>query len=664
MYESAAAVQAAGTQKAHKQLRKCESQSDFDGPPLPPRQGITTLPRRQVRSHSFDTNDFLKPQRPGRVFQLASGFQSRQATRAREFTRKKLSLQEESYSTRLLDFISRSSHTLPTRIQVTNGFCSSSTDLLISQNERFNLHFVKHTKVIVMHDSKHTEQYSVPLNSSIQFGLVYDPHHNSKEAQKGYHFETAASIMSMNPLPRLVRATKECKGAAPGMSVDANEVLIVKGIMKKRGKFLIVQSLKHGEKHLHEKCAGHFSTAPKDVRMHITTMMKFGISFPQRAIIFPDGDIDRSLSLDMTKFPVTLGKFVKETSVIASSIFETDYEVTPVMEVLLNLDIRVEPVQLSEDERRHLNDHTRTLHSNFNSSNVQLFAELPSSRAYDLQSLLYKQLLAGHERESTELELPLVLRPEQPLPYETPTHRSSSIGIPAHGESQQLSSSPSSPIIPPSPPTPSTPEGSTTDVTDSMYHTIDSSKRHSQVSVASAPVSPLQQQNSPILSPLESRATDVSENVYQSIDSSKHLSEVPTPDSSYTTMNPAVAYAQPRRMTESRINTLEYNHRNLEYRCDQMCQKVDELMVKVEQLSQAVTSSANAQGSSDGASLKDVTAWCGKMQEEIEDLKAKVATASTQHRQRGFPEKPHMNSTPEQNQQLLATFDCDQVGPV
>ena len=35
------------------------------------------------------------------------------------------------------------------------------------------------------------------------------------------------------------------------MSVEANEVFVVKGIMKTMGKFLIVQSLKHGEKHLH-----------------------------------------------------------------------------------------------------------------------------------------------------------------------------------------------------------------------------------------------------------------------------------------------------------------------------------------------------------------------------------------------------------------------------
>ena len=94
-----------------------------------------------------------------------------------------------------------------------------------------------------------------------------------------------------------------------------------------------------------------------------------------------------------------------------------------------------------------------------------------------------------------------------------------------------------------------------------------------------------------------------------------------------------------------------------------MCQKVDELMMKVDQLSQTVANSAHAQESSDSAFPEDVTIWCGKLQEEIQNLRVKITTASMQHRQSRLPEKPHADSTPEQNQQLLASFDCDQVSP-
>ena len=618
MYEP---LQAVVKRKAQRKLRKCESQSEFDGPPLPPRIQ-STLPRT-ARSHSFDAQDFLQP--PDRVSQLTNGHHSRHLSRPRNAARKTLSLQEdmlENYPTRLLDFISRFSYTLPTCIQVTNGFCSNSTDLLISQNERFNLHFIKHTRVITMHDSKYTEHYSVPLNSSVQFGLVYDPHNSSELAKRGYQFETAASIMAMHLLPVLIRATKEYKGTTPETSVEANEVLIVKGIMKKKGKFLMVQSLKHGEKHLHEKCAGHFTTAPKHIRMHVSRMIQHGITFPQRAMIFPDSETDSALSFAMAKFPVTLDKIVDETSVIASSIYESDYEVNPVMEVSLSLDIRVEPIQLQEEEQRQLSDRTHTLYHNFNASKVQLFAEMPSSKAYDLQSLLYRKLLVGHEVESTQLVLPSLLRRVEPLPYESPTHSSSSLVTPANGEMQQPS------------------------VT------------------ASSPISPLQQLilSTPLSS--EGSATDlIQENVYQTIDMTKRQPEAPPPDPPYTTMRPVPAsptsanqesYAVPRfQGNEGRINTLEYNYRSLEERNELMCQKVDELMAKVDELSQSVAKTTRTHGSLEAVNLK--------LKEEIQDLQAKVDTATLRHQKSGSPVKPHADAAPEQNQQYITTLDCDQV---
>lgn len=38
----------------------------------------------------------------------------------------------------------------------------------------FNIHLVKRAKVVQVTDA-HGDVYSVPLNSSIEFGLVYDP---------------------------------------------------------------------------------------------------------------------------------------------------------------------------------------------------------------------------------------------------------------------------------------------------------------------------------------------------------------------------------------------------------------------------------------------------------------------------------------------------------
>ncbi len=58
---------------------------------------------------------------------------------------------------------------------------------LVSTDDMFNVHLVKRAKVVRVNDS-HGVIYSVPLNSSIEFGLVYDPmetSYGSNEALAG-----------------------------------------------------------------------------------------------------------------------------------------------------------------------------------------------------------------------------------------------------------------------------------------------------------------------------------------------------------------------------------------------------------------------------------------------------------------------------------------------
>ena len=49
----------------------------------------------------------------------------------------------------------------------------------------FHLHFMKNTKVIVMETAEGV-QLSVPLNSSLMFGVVYSPNENEEEARRGF----------------------------------------------------------------------------------------------------------------------------------------------------------------------------------------------------------------------------------------------------------------------------------------------------------------------------------------------------------------------------------------------------------------------------------------------------------------------------------------------
>ncbi len=50
---------------------------------------------------------------------------------------------------------------------------------IVSTGDTFNVHLAKRAEVVHITDA-HNTVYSVPLNSSIEFGLVYDPVEGSR----------------------------------------------------------------------------------------------------------------------------------------------------------------------------------------------------------------------------------------------------------------------------------------------------------------------------------------------------------------------------------------------------------------------------------------------------------------------------------------------------
>jgi len=88
----------------------------------------------------------------------------------------------------LRDFVEKYSKSFPVHIKVLKGYCGPSSRLTISSSDTYNIHFMKHTKVVSIKDA-HDTPYSIPLNSAIEFGLVYDPNDNRSEAINGLTFE-------------------------------------------------------------------------------------------------------------------------------------------------------------------------------------------------------------------------------------------------------------------------------------------------------------------------------------------------------------------------------------------------------------------------------------------------------------------------------------------
>ena len=72
--------------------------------------------------------------------------------------------------------------------------------------------------------------FTVPLNTEIQFGLLYDPVGDTKQAMKGYSFQTVGELADYPTPPKIVRVTRKFDSGDPKSSVELNEILIIKNV--------------------------------------------------------------------------------------------------------------------------------------------------------------------------------------------------------------------------------------------------------------------------------------------------------------------------------------------------------------------------------------------------------------------------------------------------
>jgi hypothetical protein len=161
------------------------------------------------------------------------------------------------------DFMVKYSKSLPLKVKVCKGFLGVSEETAINTDDVLKLHFMKHTKVVVIETAERV-QLSVPVSSYLKFSVLYDPTNNVKEAMQGFRFETVSDLLAMKgTLPRVIRATRTFTSPLPDASVSQDELLILKQT-KKSGKQLKVYSLTTSKrKVLNDSCAGHFTTAPE-----------------------------------------------------------------------------------------------------------------------------------------------------------------------------------------------------------------------------------------------------------------------------------------------------------------------------------------------------------------------------------------------------------------
>ena len=177
---------------------------------------------------------------------------------------------EESLS--LASFISRYASKLPLRVKVDKGFYGTEDRFVISAGDVYNIHFMKRRKIVWIKDGSGTT-YALPINSAVEFGILYDPSDNYNQAFKGFTFPCISDIIAQDPLPKVVRATQAYSASDSRASVEKNEVLIVqkttKSGLRRRPVLKVVSLNSKEEKTLLEDCTGQFVTEPYGVRLYL-----------------------------------------------------------------------------------------------------------------------------------------------------------------------------------------------------------------------------------------------------------------------------------------------------------------------------------------------------------------------------------------------------------
>ena len=330
----------------------------------------------------------------------------------------------------LSKFVSLYHKELPIQVRVCKGYCGPSEDTSISEGDRFNVHFVKHTKIVtVEYDSG--SRYHIPLNSAIPFGILYNPDNCLSDAMKGYRFETVADLLRMSTLPVVIFARKAFQGSSAESSICANEALLVKKVVSKRlgtKQQLKVFSLKENkEKVLSPNCAGNFSTRPKDVCLFLPEILKhLPDIFPCKAVLYNVSSLaaERSAVMSgglpirpgsMTKFGsaslVTMMHSSIETSIVAASALEQDMANARLLDIPIDLNILVRVEHIAdEDETHRLYEDATFIYEHFDPSKLCDFkSNLANSP--DTQSQFYTNIHYGRERDGVNLEAPRIIDP-------------------------------------------------------------------------------------------------------------------------------------------------------------------------------------------------------------------------------------------------------------
>lgn len=266
----------------------------------------------------------------------------------------------------------------PLMVRVYGGFLGASERETFSEGDLLNILFLKQAKMVTLEYGSRGRKMKVPMNSALQFGILYNPEDNTSGAMMGYEFKSANQLMAQSPLPKLVCATESSGGSSDESSLSAGEILLLREVSYSSStgiKHLVCISMETGTlKKIPENCIASFTTDPYKTRLVLSRIIKH-FPLPVSAVVFmPNVDLDDEQSPFDDQSLVTICSCQKEMTLVANSYLEdetateefSDGNDFPVFDIPIDLPImKVQVLEKNSHDSEKLYEETRKIYERF-----------------------------------------------------------------------------------------------------------------------------------------------------------------------------------------------------------------------------------------------------------------------------------------------------------
>ena len=296
---------------------------------------------------------------------------------------------------------------VPFRFRVVNGFMAENAkDPTIGVDEVYSAHLVKETRVVVIKSD--VGEFDIPVNSAAKFGVIHE------KKSKGFKiYESVENMLSAKKLPKVVAVMNKYIINSDGLSLNKNEVLIIKEVVSARVKFgrskselRVFSMLSHKQLVLPKECDAGFTTDPTSTRLYLTDLLENAPNvLPCSAQFFPSED--SSLLLTLVSNIITIEREEMHRSVIVS-LYRDNPTAKKKKEVKfidiptrININLSILKTDKSDEIYQRLCKESQDLLNDYNPSRIQACVDASTDDDYMTQS----QLLAEIRKEKEKQEI-------------------------------------------------------------------------------------------------------------------------------------------------------------------------------------------------------------------------------------------------------------------